>query len=608
MRADPLVGHGRHFGRTVRTFCRISSLITNGLSRTMQLELGRVAEEDLLPSELTEHKLYKALLSLSPGLEERLNTGSDNDIHYVSEMITKGISSARSDDTKSLKSAVVEWITPLNQYLVPPIQRNVKTDRGYHHPRTGELLCPVNLDWNDDKPAFNILGSAVTCEAARSLGRTLPQCTASQGLDILDECSVDGDIAKATRSSNARIHGMTSVTVASLAYIATQVRFALSATAIFSRTDSVTDSEYFYNLVIDLLEDETEAVEVAELLQWWNQYVLPHHPHALAAHFTSLPCTSRQVFPTRINHARPVHADSVIAKIKERRRLINEGLWDLSQNSLNASKNTSDGTTYTPQEAHMMDAADDAHQIGAAPPGIPLTTKKPRFCTTCKKPMKGHGKAKCEPVSSNGEGTAPGFSISHTGGGQGSDDSRLVPAHFAEMIAVALTQLVQRRAQHPAEPQVSSPKSESSALSQGDLGAFVRNGCKRGDEEDIRAFARAPEQAPGAYESKLGSFLNTTAIKLTQLPESSGCDEWAIIIARNRGCLETWALRPEEAELLVGTSSYRKGLTFLIVSSSLRTGSIAVHPSAASCLPPPVREPPDRRCLCTIQRSFPPET
>lgn len=47
IRTDPLVGHGRHFGRTIRTFCRIHTLITNGLSRNMQLELGRLTEEDL---------------------------------------------------------------------------------------------------------------------------------------------------------------------------------------------------------------------------------------------------------------------------------------------------------------------------------------------------------------------------------------------------------------------------------------------------------------------------------------------------------------------------------------------------------------------------------
>jgi hypothetical protein len=32
---------------------------------------------------------------------------------------------------------------PLN----PPLARNVKTDRGFHHERTGALLCPAGLDW-----------------------------------------------------------------------------------------------------------------------------------------------------------------------------------------------------------------------------------------------------------------------------------------------------------------------------------------------------------------------------------------------------------------------------------------------------------------------------
>ena len=61
--------------------------------------------------------------------------------------------SARSNDTKTLKGAVVEWITPFNEFLKPPLQRNVKSDHGYFHPRTGELLCPINLDWNDSKYA-----------------------------------------------------------------------------------------------------------------------------------------------------------------------------------------------------------------------------------------------------------------------------------------------------------------------------------------------------------------------------------------------------------------------------------------------------------------------
>ncbi|KAJ3535083.1 hypothetical protein NMY22_g6646 [Coprinellus aureogranulatus] len=286
-------------------FCRIHTLITNGLSRAMQIELGRLSESDLSQTELSEHGLYCSLLKLSPGLEERLNTGTEQELHYVADMLTKGVSSARSDDTKSLKAAVVDWITPQNQVLSPPIQRNVKTDRGFHHPRTGELLCPVNLDWNDEK-----IRRDLTCGQLVPIRGSVASLYLSAYKHVFTSpSSVHGGANKATRSSNARIHGMTAVTIPSIAYIATQVRFALNDSPSFSRTDLVTDSEYFYNLIIDLLEDESEKEEVGDLLKWWNQ----------------------QIFPAQIQHNRTVDGDSVIAKIKERRRLIDAGLWNARQ-------------------------------------------------------------------------------------------------------------------------------------------------------------------------------------------------------------------------------------------------------------------------------------
>jgi hypothetical protein len=63
--------------------------------------------------------------------------------------IQKGISSARSDDTKSLKGAVLDWITPRDVPLRPPLSRSTKANRGFQHPVTGALLCPAGLDWND---------------------------------------------------------------------------------------------------------------------------------------------------------------------------------------------------------------------------------------------------------------------------------------------------------------------------------------------------------------------------------------------------------------------------------------------------------------------------
>lgn len=103
-----------------------------------------------------------------PGLEDRLMEGTEDDLVSIAEMVSynslntrrttpiicqiqKGASSARSDDTKSLKGAVLDWIVPHGQSLNPPIARNVKMERGFFHERTGELLCPAGMDWSDEK-------------------------------------------------------------------------------------------------------------------------------------------------------------------------------------------------------------------------------------------------------------------------------------------------------------------------------------------------------------------------------------------------------------------------------------------------------------------------
>lgn len=84
---------------------------------------------------------------------------------------------------------------------------------------------------------------------------------------------------------------MAKVTLASIAYVATQVgvimichnvqsilisrgnqvRFALSSSPVFSRTDTITDSERFYESVLELFDDPEEIEEVNELLAWWNR-------------------------------------------------------------------------------------------------------------------------------------------------------------------------------------------------------------------------------------------------------------------------------------------------------------------------------------------------
>lgn len=50
-----------------------------------------------------------------------------------------------------------------------------------------------------------------------------------------------------------------------------QVRFALSSAAVFSRSDTTTDSARFYTSLLEFFDEEHCSKEMDDLLQWWNQ-------------------------------------------------------------------------------------------------------------------------------------------------------------------------------------------------------------------------------------------------------------------------------------------------------------------------------------------------
>ncbi|KAG1895210.1 uncharacterized protein F5891DRAFT_984417 [Suillus fuscotomentosus] len=309
--SNPLVLHGRHFGRTVFALCNYPSLLTGGILRLEELQDSSI--EDYPVDVRREHRVFLELLDSYPGLLERLTAGEEEDIIHIGELMGKGASGARGDDTKTLKSAVLEWLMPKGQPLIPPLSRNIKSDRGFNHEVTGALLCPTGLDWSNSETK-NSLKSGET--AVR--GDQWPMFLYSgyvydpefpwQGLlksEILicgfkhvftSPSSVEKE-PKATRSGNAYLHGMKSVTKGSLAYIATQVRFALSSSSVFSRTDTVTDSENFYHSILDLLEDLDEIEEVADLMTWWT-------------------C---RIFPNSSSSQRTISKNSALSKIREKR-------------------------------------------------------------------------------------------------------------------------------------------------------------------------------------------------------------------------------------------------------------------------------------------------
>ncbi|KAF6741086.1 hypothetical protein DFP72DRAFT_863184 [Ephemerocybe angulata] len=270
LQTDPLVHHGRHFGRAVYAFANIQSLLIAGLN----------ADEDMPPEtqqERRELRVYQRLLAMVPGLEERIvNAESEEEVMGIAAMLQQGASSARADDTKSLKGAILDWIVPPGGApLQPPLSRNIKVNRGFNHDRTGFLLCPAELDWSQDEIKTQLRNKGITVGGAHwplfvFKNEVFDPDDAWKGLfrsellvkgfkHIFTSPSSVDDEPRATRSGNARIHGMTRVTPASLAYAMTQVRFALSSASVFSRTDRETDSETFYTSILELLEDPRRA-------------------------------------------------------------------------------------------------------------------------------------------------------------------------------------------------------------------------------------------------------------------------------------------------------------------------------------------------------------
>ncbi|KAG1892827.1 hypothetical protein F4604DRAFT_1876054 [Suillus subluteus] len=271
--SNPLVLHSRHFGRTVFALCNYPSLLTAGILRLEELQNSPIED---YPAEV-----FMELIDSYPSLLDCLMNGEEEDIIHVGEL--------------TLKSAILEWLLPRGEAVIPPLSRNIKFDCGFNHEVTGALLCPAGLDWSNPEIKQNLKSGETAVHGDQwpmflYAGYDYDPKDPWKGLlksEILiswfkhvftSPSSVDKE-PRATRSGNAYLHGMKSVTKGSLAYIATQVWFLLSSSSVFSRTNLVTDSKNFYHSILDLLEDPDESEEVVELMTWWTCRIFPNSSH-----------------------------------------------------------------------------------------------------------------------------------------------------------------------------------------------------------------------------------------------------------------------------------------------------------------------------------------
>ncbi|KZP21437.1 hypothetical protein FIBSPDRAFT_1020076, partial [Athelia psychrophila] len=194
-----------------------------------------------------------------------------------------GGGNAKGDDAGKLKAITVTWLNAQYGPSDPPLRQNSKDERGLANNFTGSLLRPAVYDWDDesirtlildrnadypvtaqDWPAFCYAGN--TCNAddiQDGLFRgpllvktfkfllTSPSSVNHEETDTSESPPPPKRKKPSTRSSVSTIIGLKSVSSRAIAYVALQLRFALSNASSWKTEDSQFDNQEFYYSIVD---------------------------------------------------------------------------------------------------------------------------------------------------------------------------------------------------------------------------------------------------------------------------------------------------------------------------------------------------------------------
>jgi len=274
---DPLSRYSRHWTRTHEMWVRFGDII----------DLGTNNE----PGHLRYKTLLQELKEVCPILDVAIKKRGVPDVASAME---RARNNARREDIKRLKdniNKIFRFSTPLG---------DAKETRGFHNLEVGELLLPPDLAsrWRTDHQlrqryqqgleAPNVRNYGIwmyqyhTADPDNLLGGFLRSDGLVRGFHMLfhGPSAVDGRglSARATKKGNAQLNSMYKVTVASIAYVAALLRFALDSAPTFSvgGTHGTFDYHAFYNSLINLLTMPELQGFREELLRWWNQQVFPN--------------------------------------------------------------------------------------------------------------------------------------------------------------------------------------------------------------------------------------------------------------------------------------------------------------------------------------------
>ncbi|KAG1767014.1 hypothetical protein EDD22DRAFT_844769 [Suillus occidentalis] len=287
------VAQGRAIRRLVVLYHSLEDLVAENDRRQNRLQRG-----------------YIELARVLPWLHGKLG---DLD-HEDSEDMLRKANAARGDDTSTLKELVAAWV---NQEFRPSplIKLHDKHSRGFVSDICGKLLCPAEWDWSQDSVKAGIRDRTTEYIISENSWPLFVYENYQVNSDDLEEGFLksrllvlafkavftspssaretdgDGDGAdiiennrRARRRSDqtkvktcvASIINMRKVTPRAIAYIACQVRFALSSVSSWRTIDGDFDYEAFWCNIVDFFEDVPGPVtrrKVDKLLEWWTRKI-----------------------------------------------------------------------------------------------------------------------------------------------------------------------------------------------------------------------------------------------------------------------------------------------------------------------------------------------
>ncbi|KIO25050.1 hypothetical protein M407DRAFT_8604 [Tulasnella calospora MUT 4182] len=207
----------------------------------------------------------------------------------------------RSDDTNGLKKAVADWVSNSEGR----VHRNSKTGRGFNNVVTARLLAPPRYDVNDpmtlrklrdelirpsvtEYPPFlykdftidpeNLIDGLFESDILLKACRFTHKSSLLQAARhiLIGPSSADSleTSNRSTRLGNAALNNMRGVTLPFMAYVCTQVRFALSSDEVFgNNSDRGFDIYAFYQNILEALREEELADDVEVLQSRWNDII-----------------------------------------------------------------------------------------------------------------------------------------------------------------------------------------------------------------------------------------------------------------------------------------------------------------------------------------------